>query len=239
MAVVSRRVDYEIDGTTHIGSLAVDDSLSGARPGVLVAPTWAGRGPFEEDRCRQLADMGYAALALDMYGGARRGQGPDENAALMSPLLNDRAELQSRMQAALTALAAQPEVDAGRLAALGYCFGGLCVLDLARSGAALRGVISMHGLFSPADNLPEPRIQARILCLHGYDDPMVPPQALLDLATELSNAGADWQVHAYGNTMHAFTNPAADDPQSGTLYSDIADRRSWQSVQNFLAEVLA
>ncbi len=129
-------------------------------------------------------------------------------------------------------------MQAGRLAAIGYCFGGLCVLDLARSGASVSGVVSLHGLFTAADNLPEPRVTARVLCLHGYDDPMVPPEALLDLATEMTDAGADWQVHAYGHTVHAFTNPAANDVERGTVYSERADRRSWQAVTNFLAEVL-
>jgi dienelactone hydrolase len=226
-------------GQRFIGRLALDKNWSGQRPGVLVAPTWAGRGAFEEDKCRQLAGMGYAAMALDIYGDGRRGADPEENAALMAPLLSDRATLQARMGAARDALATRQEADEARLAAIGYCFGGLCVLDLARSGAPLRGVVSLHGLFTPADNLPEPQVQARVLCLHGYDDPMVPPEAMLGLAEEMTRAGADWQLHAYGNTVHAFTNPAAADAERGTVYSETADRRSWQAVENFLAEVLA
>lgn len=237
--IEARRVDYTHGGREFAGTLVVDKSWSGVRPGVLVAPTWAGRSEFEEDKCQRLAGLGYAAMALDMYGGGRRGSGPEENATLMSPLLAERAELQARMGAALAALAGQAEVDRDRLAAMGYCFGGLCVLDLARTGALLRGVISLHGLFTGADNLPDPQVSARVLCLHGYDDPMVPPDALLGLADEMTRAGADWQVHAYGGTVHAFTNPAAYDVARGTLYSATADRRSWQSVQNFLAEVLA
>ena len=238
MTVELRSVNYELAGQGYIGTLAVDKSWSGPQPGILVAPTWAGRSAFEEDKCRQLAGMGYPAMALDMYGDGRRGSDPEENAALMAPLLADRATLQARMRAAAQALAAQSEVDGSRLAAMGYCFGGLCVLDLARCGTALRGVVSLHGLFTAADNLPEPKVLARVLCLHGYDDPMVPPETMLELAEEMTRAGADWQVHAYGNTAHAFTNPAATDAARGTVYSETADRRSWQAVANFLAEVL-
>ncbi len=239
MTVTSRLLDYNLDGKRFEGYLAMDDAVAGPRPALLIAPTWAGRGEFEESKARRLAEAGYIALALDMYGDGIRGSGPEENAALMTPLLADRADLQARINAGLAAAAALEEVDATRIAAIGYCFGGLCVLDLARSGADVRGVVSLHGLFTPADNLPAPSISSKVLCLHGYDDPMAPPDSVLALASELTAAGADWQIHAYGNTLHAFTNPAADDPAGGTVYSPIADRRSWQAVENFLDEVLA
>ncbi len=239
MGIQARELVYRSSATEHLGYLAWDDSASSPRPAVLIAHTWAGRGEFEEARARQLAEAGYVALVADLYGNGQRGAGPEENAQLMAPLMADRAELQARMTASLEALRSLPEVDERRVAAMGYCFGGLCVLDLARTGADIRGVVSFHGLFKPADNLPSPQISAKVLCLHGYDDPMVTPDAMQALADELTAAGADWQVHAYGNTVHAFTNPAANDPGLGALYSPIADQRAWRALQNFLDEVLA
>lgn len=239
MTVTTKLLDYSLDGKRFEAYLAVNDAHSGPRPAVLIAHSWAGRGEFEEGRARELAEQGFVALALDMYGDGQRGNGPEENAALMAPLLADRADLQARINAGLAAAAALEVVDAQRIAAIGYCFGGLCVLDLARSGAEVCGVVSLHGLFTPADNLPTPAIRSKVLCLHGYDDPMAQPDSMLSLATELTTAGADWQIHAYGNTLHAFTNPAADDPAAGTVYSPVADQRSWQAVENFLGEVTA
>ena len=131
----------------------------------------------------------------------------------------------------------QKYVDRKRVAAMGYCFGGLCVLDLARTGADIRGVASFHGLFAKPGNTDENRITARILVMHGWDDPMATPDQVLQLADELSLQDADWQIHAYGNTMHAFTNPAANDPAFGTVFSESAERRSWQNLQLFLAEI--
>ena len=121
---------------------------------------------------------------------------------------------------------------------MGFCFGGLCVLDLARTGAELKGVISFHGLFMPPGNIQGKRIKAKVLALHGHDDSMVPVDSVLALQEELTEAGADWQVHSYGNTVHAFTNPQANDPNFGTVFNASADRRSWQTMQNFLDEIL-
>jgi dienelactone hydrolase len=174
-----------------------------------------------------------------MYGKGVRGASPEENAALMTPLMQDRELLQQRISAGVAALRQQAEVDPGMVAATGYCFGGLCVLDLARSGSDIKGVVSLHGLLGAPGNTIGKQITARVLCLHGYDDPMAPPDSLLELATELTGAGADWQVHAYGNTVHAFTNPAAASPEMGTVYSPVADRRSRQALMNFLEELFA
>jgi dienelactone hydrolase len=126
-------------------------------------------------------------------------------------------------------------VDGGKLGAIGFCFGGLCALDLARSGAELRGVVAFHGLFMPS-GLPRQKIAARVLALHGYDDPMAKPDALVAFCDEMTEAGVDWQVHAYGGTMHAFTNPQANDPAFGTVYQPRADARSRVAMENFFAE---
>jgi dienelactone hydrolase len=236
MAIQTRLIEYDCDGTLLEGYLAWDDS-AGPAPAVAVSHTWAGRGAFEESKARALAEQGYVGFAIDMYGKGILGTTVEENTALMTPLVEDRALLQRRINRAVEVLKEQPEVDAGRVAAMGFCFGGLCVLDLARSGADVKGVVSFHGLFNPpGDGAPGP-ISAKILCLHGYDDPMAEPDSLLALAKELTEAGADWQVHAYGNTMHAFTNPDAADPDMGTVYNADADRRSWQALNNFLEEL--
>ncbi len=237
MSLKERLVEYRDGDTLMEGRLAWDDATRGPRPGILVAHTWGGRGPFEDGKADALAGLGYAAFALDLYGKGVRGSGPEENAALMQPFLDDRAMLQQRLLAALAALREQPEVDASRVAAVGFCFGGLCVLDIARTGADVAGVVSIHGLFGAPGNTAGNRVRAKVLALHGWDDPMATPDAVNALAAELSSMGADWQLHAYGNTMHAFTNPAANDPERGTVYDKNADRRAWQAMANFLDEL--
>ncbi|WP_027949348.1 dienelactone hydrolase family protein [Haliea salexigens] len=239
MSIQTRFIEYSHAGATYEGFLAWDDSATQPRPGVAVAHTWAGRGAFEQDKAVALAEAGYVGFALDMFGRGVYGEGTEECQALIAPLLADRALLQALVNKAVSVLGEQPEVDAKRLAAMGYCFGGLTVLDLARSGADVRGVVSFHGLFNAPETSTGASIRAKVLCLHGYDDPMVPPESVLALAAELTAAGADWQIHAYGNTLHAFTNPAANDPGFGAVYNADADRRSAQALNDFLAEVLA
>ena len=232
-----RLVRYEDGGVDLEGLLVHAGYQAGERPGVLIAHAWGGRGELEEDSARRLAELGYVAFALDMYGRGIRGSSREENAGLIAPFLADRRMLQQRIQSAVNALREQAEVDSGRIAAIGYCFGGLCVLDLARSGADVRGVVSIHGLFTPPDPVPGRPISARVLALHGHDDPMVPVDAVNALEAELTAAGADWQIHVYGGAMHAFTNPRANDPEFGTVYNETADRRSWAAMTAFLAEV--
>jgi dienelactone hydrolase len=237
MTIQTRRVEYSHNNAVLEGLLAWDDALAGPRPAVAIAHTWAGRGAFEEGKAVELAKQGYVGFAIDVYGKGILGKSPEENAALMSPLMQDRVLLLQRITSAVSVLREQPEVDAVNVAAMGYCFGGLCVLDLARSGSDVKGVVSLHGLFTPPETTNSNSITAKVLCLHGYDDPMAEPEAMVALAAELSAAGADWQVHAYGNTVHAFTNPAADNPDMGTVYSESADRRSRQALVNFLQEI--
>ena len=217
--------------------MAWDEGNSDDRPAVLIAHAWGGRGDYEDSKALALAELGYVGFALDLYGKDVRGSSKEENAALMQPFLDDRALLQSRMQLAVDVLRKQKFVDRKRVAAMGYCFGGLCVLDLARTGANVCGVASFHGLFGKPGNTSGNQIGAKVLVMHGWDDPMATPEQVLDLSEELSSMGADWQIHAYGNTMHAFTNPAAKDPDFGTVYDADADRRSWQNLQLFLAEI--
>lgn len=238
MAAKGKLVDYEINGATYEGYIAVPDS-GGPAPLVCVAHAWAGQTEFEREKADYLAGLGYAGFAFDVYGKGKRGSTVEENQALMNPLVGDRAELQARLAGSLAAGKAQDGVGGGKSAAIGFCFGGLSVLDMARMGADVAGVVSFHGLFLPAPNIPEPKIKAKVLALHGWDDPMAEPDTVLGLAKEMSAAGADWQVHAYGNTYHAFTNPEADDLNMGVKYDADADRRSFKAMEDFLSEVLS
>lgn len=232
---MTRPVPLHHDGLALEG-LLVSDAATPA-PGILIFPTIMGRSDLELGFARRLGALGYTAMVADLYGAV--GLPREECRERMNALLADRARLQDRLLAVLDAFREQPEVDAGRVAAIGYCFGGLCALDLARTGADIRGAASFHGLFTPPGNREGTPIRAKVVAFHGWDDPMAPPASVEALASELSRAGADWQIHAYGNVMHGFTNPSADDPGRGVVYDPVADARSWASLQLFLAECLA
>ena len=223
-------------GDVAFEGILVTPPAAGRRPAVIVVHTFAGRGPNEVAVAERLAGLGYAGFAADLYGKGVLGGSREECAALMQPFLDDRALLRARMLAIVDTVRGLPEVDPTRIVAIGYCFGGLAVLDLARAGADIQGVASFHGLFgAPADLEVEP-IKAKVVAFHGWDDPMVPPEAVIALAGELGAAGADWQIHAYGGTLHGFTNPKANAPENGVLYNPVADRRSWSSLLHFLEE---
>ena len=236
MAITTEAFEYSDGSTLLRGQLARDDAWTDPRPGVLIAHTWAGCGPFEQGKAADIAELGYVSLAVDMYGGGIVGHSTEENAKLMSVVLEDRSLLQRRMTVALDALKAFPGVDSERTAAIGYCFGGLCVLDLARTGASFQAAVSFHGLLNPPGNIEVADVSPRVLVLHGWDDPMAKPDSVEALAEEFTRAGADWQVHAYGRTMHAFTNPEANNLDMGTVYNAQADRRSWNSMRQFLSD---
>jgi dienelactone hydrolase len=239
MAIVSNTVSY-LDGEVLLEAFfAFDDSISGRRPAVLINHAWGGRDEFVAVKAKKIAELGYIGIALDMYGKGVLGSGPEENAKLMQPFMADRGMLQKRIKAAFDTVKLMPWVDDTKIAAIGFCFGGLCVLDLARTGADLKGVVSFHGLLGAPDNTKDNAIKAKILALHGHDDPMVPHEQVVAFAQEMTTAGADWQLHMYGNTKHAFTNPVANDPGFGTVYQPDADRRSWIAMENFLTEIFA
>ncbi len=237
MTIRTRSIDYADGDTALQGTLAWDDAVEGPRPGVLVSHAWRGRSEFEDDKARALAELGYAGFALDLYGKGVCGRSPDENAALMQPFLDDRRLLVRRMHLALDELRRQEPVDPRRIGAIGFCFGGLCVLDLARSGADVAGVVSFHGLLGAPPHSGERPVRAKVLLLHGWDDPMATPDAVVGIGRELTELAADWQLHAYGNTLHAFTNPAADDPQNGLRYDPVAERRALRSMRDFFADI--
>lgn len=219
--------------------LAYDDRIEEPRPVVLVAPDWSGRNEFACKKAEQLAKMGYVGFAIDMYGQGRIGETKEEKQALMEPLMADRGLLRSRILAAFDAVGELPEVDPRRVGAIGFCFGGLCVLDLARSGVKVSGVVSFHGLLQKPNDVRMHPIQAKVLALHGYNDPMVSPEAVNAFAKEMTDAEVDWQIHMYGNTQHAFTNPQAHDEAAGLIYNPDADRRAMQAMVYFLDELFS
>ncbi len=226
------------DGDQELEAWVVEpkDAQSGKTPIVLVAHMWSGRVPFVEDVARRMASKGYVGFALDMYGKGRIGNSVEENMALMTPFMEDRALMQRRMQLALKAARGVPLADKERMVAIGYCFGGLCVQDLARVSDQVQGVCSIHGLMQKPDNMDQGLWQARALFLHGDADPMVSLEDWLALRDELNQAGCDWQKHDFGGVMHAFTNPDADDPELGTVYDPRAEKRSNELLNQFLEE---
>jgi len=237
MTLQSRLVEYVDGDRTFAGRLVWDDAHRGPRPGALVAHTIAGRTAFEERKAEQLAELGYVGFAIDVYGKGTQSGDVAANKAFMDALRADRPGLQGRLLAALVALREQPEVDESKTAAIGFCFGGLCALDIARSGSDIAGVVSVHGILAAPGNTLGNQISAKVLVLHGWDDPLARPDAVVSLAQELTAAGADWQLHAYGHTMHACTNPAANDLAGGKTFDSNADRRSWAATRYFLAEL--
>lgn len=236
MAITSRDLDYEIDGNAYEAVIA---SGGDKRPAVLVAHAWAGRSDFEVGKANALAELGYTGVAIDLYGKGVLGSSTEENQALMTPFVEDRAMLQARLLKFIDIVRNQPEADATKIAAIGFCFGGLCVLDVARTGADIAGVVSFHGLLGAPGNTGGNKIKAKVLALHGWDDPMAPLADVEGFGKEMTGAEADWQLHAYGGVMHAFTNPAANDPGFGTVYNANADRRSWAAMKDFLSEIFS
>ncbi len=241
MTVRIRTIDYDHDGHPLGGQLTWDDEWTRARPCVVVYhDAMKSNQGFEEERAVRLTGMGYAGFVADTYGRGVHCETNEESYAQMQPFQADRTFLQTRLRAALDAAAAQPEVDGEQLAAIGYCFGGMCVLDLARMNAPVKGVGSFHGLLTPPwdeKRAPRDAIEAKVLVMHGWDDPYATPDTIEPLAREMTERGADWQLLAFGHTLHSFTNPRYDMPEEGVAYDEKADRRSWRALADFLAEL--
>ena len=230
-------IEYLLEGITYEGVICWDDSKSGKRPAVLVAHAWFGQSDFEVQKAMDLAKMGYVAFALDMYGKGRRAKNPEEASKLMHECVDDRVKLRSRILNALETLKNNKLVDHSRIGGIGFCFGGRCVLDLARTGIDIKGVASFHGIYDqPNIEYNEP-IKASVLVLHGWDDPLATPDQTVALGKELTKREADWQILAMGHTGHAFTNPNASDPENGMAYEANSDRRAWQAMDNFFQEL--
>ena len=232
-------LDYSDGDETFEAFVACGESSEVKRPCVIVCHAWAGQTDLERQRAMVLAELGYVGFALDVYGKGLRGDPLGENSHLMQPLLDDRALLLRRLQAAVKAASLHRWVDRNRIAAIGYCFGGLCVLDIARSGdSVVKAVACFHGIFHPPGLQEQGLITSKVLILHVYDDPLATPAQMVSVADELTRAKADWQIHAYGNTVHAFTNKGANMPDRGVVYNEASDRRSWSAAKAFLSEVL-
>jgi len=236
--LVTKTVTYHEGNTELEGYLAYDTSIKGKRPGVLVFHEWTGLGPYVKKRADQLAEMGYVAFAADVYGKGIRPATPQAAAKEAGKYKADRKLLRARGEAALDELRRLPEVDPTRLAAIGYCFGGTAALELARSGAPLAGTVSFHGgLDTPVPGDAQ-NVKGKILALHGADDPIVPPDQVAAFQQEMRKAKVDWQMVSFGGAVHSFTNPdSGNDPSKGVAYNAVADRRSWEYMKLFFAEI--
>ena len=238
MSITSSAVDTTFKDQRFEGRLVHDDNIVVAKPGVLVCHAFGGRSAFDDDFADELARQGYAALAVDLYGVGIRGSTREESRALMAPFKADRMMLRDHLLHWHTLLTARTEVDESRTGIVGFCFGGLCALDLARSGAPIRAAVSFHGLLDAPENEAPPKsvVLSDILVLHGWDDPMASPDTVLTFAAEMKQRGARWELQAYGNTLHSFTNPNANSRENGTMYSASADQRSRAAMRRFLHE---
>lgn len=226
------------DGKTQLEGFSAYQAEE-KRPLAILCHAWRGRDDFICEKAKQVASLGYVGFAIDMYGKGVLGTSKEENAALKKPFIEDRFFLQERLRSGFDTALTLPYVDKTRIAVLGFGFGGLCALDLARSGVDLRGAVSIYGHFDPLPNYPLHSIKAKILILHGFNDPIVPMSQLHAFQEELDNAKIDWQSHVYGNTFHAFAAPSANEPSSGLLYNPTSAKRAWDETERFLTEVLA
>lgn len=231
-------VEYRQGDTVLEGLAVYDDAVSGRRPGVLIAHQWKGLTQYERTRAEMLAKLGYNVLAVDIYGKGIRPQSMAEAAAQAGKYKGDRALLKARIRAGLEQLRTNQRTDPARIAAIGYCFGGTTVLELARSGAELGGVVSFHGGLGTPTPTEAKNIKCKVLALHGADDPHVPPAEVQAFEEEMRRGGVDWQLVAYGGAVHSFTDwNAGNDNSKGAAYNEKADKRSWQAMRDFLAEV--
>jgi dienelactone hydrolase len=235
--VKSKTIQYK-DGDLELeGFLAWDDAVQGKRPGVLVVHEWWGLNDYARQRAEMLAKMGYVAFALDMYGKGKLTTHPQEAGAWATEIRKNTAAWQARAMKGLEVLRAQELVDTSRVAAMGYCFGGSTVIQLAYAGAPLRGVASFHGALPPA---PEgvKKVEAKVLICHGAADPFIPPKQVDDFRATMDRLGADWHMVIYGGAKHSFTNPGANKAGvDGLEYNEKADRRSWSELRSYLEEL--
>jgi dienelactone hydrolase len=231
-------IEYKAGDVTFEGVLFYDDADSTPRRAVMVCHEWWGLNDYSKKRAEQLAQMGYVAFAVDVYGKGVRAKTMEEARRLATGLRNDRTMLRARINAALGALKARKEVNPAKIAVIGYCFGGTTALELGRSGAEVAGIVSFHGgLATPAPQDAK-NIKAKILACHGADDPNVPMSELEAFIEEMKAGKVNYQVNIYGGAVHTFTNPAAgNDPSTGSAYNEQADRRSWEEMKNFFAEI--
>jgi dienelactone hydrolase len=240
-AVEGKNVRYSAQGVTMIGYLAYDKNISGKRPGVLVVHEWWGLNDYARKRAQMLAELGYTTLAVDMYGGDKVAADPDDAAKFSSELMKNFDMAKTRFLAAMDILKKNPTVDPTRIAAIGYCFGGGIVLNMARQGVDLKGVASFHGNLAAVKPAQPGSIKAKILVLNGEADSFTPPQQIADFKKEMDTAGADYRFISYPGAKHSFTNPEADELAKKfnmpIAYNAEADKRSWEELQKFFKEI--
>jgi dienelactone hydrolase len=237
-AVQTKMVEYKQGDAVLEGYLAWDDAAQHPSPGVLVVHDWMGMGDYAQMRVRKVAELGYVVFAVDMYGKGVRPKNRQEAAAQAAIYKGDRQLMRARALAGLEVLRTNSMCDPKRVAAIGYCFGGTTVLEIARSGADIAGVVSFHGGLDNPNPQDAKNIKCKVLVLHGGDDPGVPRKDVNALEDEMRDAGVDWQLVIYGGAVHSFTNPAAgNDKSRGNAYDPRADRRSWQAMKDFFAEI--
>lgn len=237
-AIKTETIKYK-DGDVELeGFLAWDDAIQGERPGVMIIHDWMGTGEYGERRARELAALGYVAFAADIFGPASKPKNTQDAGQLAGKFKSDADLYRKRLNLGLEQLRARPESDNSRLAAIGYCFGGTGVLELARSGADVKGVVSFHGGLGTPKPAAKGAVKAKVLVLHGAADSYVPADEIAGLKKELDAAGVDWQMIYYSGAVHSFSKKeAGDDTASGNAYDATADRRSWKHMQAFFDEI--
>jgi dienelactone hydrolase len=234
----TKDVEYKHGTDLLEGFVAVDESGAGRRPGVLLFPEWYGVAAHARARAKMLAELGYVAFAADMYGKGIRPTAFDDCAREAGKYQRDRQLMRGRGRAGLDVLRSHPEVDPSKLAAIGYCVGGTLILELARDGADLSGLVTFHANLSTPRAEDAKNIRARVLVLHGADDPIVPDNEVLAFEKEMRDAKVDWQLVSYGNTVHSFTNWDLDtDHSKPAAYNAKTDARSWDAMRSFFGEI--
>lgn len=240
----SQTVQYSDGETKFKGFLVYNDKIKSQRPAIIIAHAWHGQDQFVREKAKALAELGYVGFAADVYGDGKSVETNEEAQALMLPLFLDRQKLQNRIKAAYQLLKEHPLVDPSAIGGIGFCFGGLTIIELFRSGVDVKGVVSFHGVLgnviqeAKAKTVPIAKnIKGSILVMHGYNDPLVSQQDIHHFEEEMTQANVDWQMHIYGHTYHAFTNPQAHDTKLGLFYNAVADKRSWLTMRNFFEEI--
>jgi dienelactone hydrolase len=238
--IETKAVEYKQGDTRLVGYLAYPKDAKGSLPGILVAHDWMGVADYAKYRAKKLAELGYVALVADIYGDGKIAANIEEAKKLSGTYKQDRPLLRARVNAGLAVLKAQPGVAVDKIAAIGYCSGGTSVLELARSGAELAGIVSFHGGLDTPTPQDAKNMRAKVLVLHGADDPFVPAEQVAAFEDEMRKAGVDWQFVAYGGAVHSFTNPSSgNDNSKGAAYNAAADARSWVAMQQFFNELFS
>lgn len=239
-AIKTQTVEYTDANTVLEGFLAYDDSIKTKMPAILIVHEWTGIGPYIKKRTQQIAVLGYAAFAIDIYGKGVRPTNTDDAAKQAAIYRNDRVLMCRRATTGLEQVKKFPFVDTSRIAVMGYCFGGGVAIELARNGADLKGAVSFHGNLDTPNTNDAKNIKAKILVFHGADDPHITMDQVNAFINEMRNANKEWQLNIYGKAVHSFTNPdSGNNPSKGVAYNKEADQRSWESMTYFYKEIFS